>query len=550
MSTTAAPVRSNRFPSGIPYIVGNEACERFSFYGMRAILWIYLAQALFAPMMEQAAADAKATQVMHFFIAGVYAFPMIGALVADRLLGKYQTIIWLSLVYCAGHGVLALWGQTVAGVYLGLALIAVGSGGIKPCVSANVGDQFGRENAHLLEKIYQIFYFSINFGSFFSTLITPWLYKAYGPEIAFGIPGILMFIATVIFWMGRNRFVKVPAKPGGKLGMLDALSSIALFMVPGAFFLKEFGGMGTVIAVSVTSLIIWAISFSVRQRIEPDSGFMSVLVYSLRNQGKRKPGMGFFEVARERFGEEAAEGPAAVLKIAVVFAPIPLFWALFDQHASTWVKQATMMDLVVNLPLYGTLELQAAQISALNPVMVMLIIPLLNVALYPPLRRWGVNVTPLRKMVVGMFIAAFAFVAAALLQVRIDALAATGAKVPVLWQFVQYLIMTTSEVLVSVTGLEFAYTQAPRAMKSTIMGFWLMTVTLGNLLVAFLAGFENLTLAAFFWTFAGLMSAAAVLFAIIAYFYKGKTYLQDVKAEVTSEAPSPVGARSAATPAA
>src|SRR5262249_21305238 len=154
------------WPPGIPAIVGNEACERFSYYGMRAILQVHMT-ALFVAMAYADQARTSATQVVHLFMAGVYAFPMIGALVADRWLGKYRTIISLSLVYCVGQAVLALWPTELWGMYLGLALIAIGSGGIKPCVSANVGDQFGRGNAHLVRTVFQIFYFSINFGSFF-----------------------------------------------------------------------------------------------------------------------------------------------------------------------------------------------------------------------------------------------------------------------------------------------------------------------------------------------------------------------------------------------
>src|SRR5262249_39656087 len=153
------------FPPGVPYIVGNEACERFSFYGMRAILQVHLIS-LFA-LQAATADDARrsATQVVHLFMAGVYALPMIGALIADRWAGKYKTILYLSLVYCAGHAVLSLYESALWGMYLGLGLIAVGSGGIKPCVSANVGDQFGKSNIHRVQTIYQIFYFSINFGS-------------------------------------------------------------------------------------------------------------------------------------------------------------------------------------------------------------------------------------------------------------------------------------------------------------------------------------------------------------------------------------------------
>jgi POT family proton-dependent oligopeptide transporter len=549
MSTTApadmvtsraeAPARSNKFPSGVPYIIGNEAAERFSFYGMKAILQVYLTSLFlnFVPLdavdaVTKEAARGQATARVHIFIAGVYAFPMIGAILADRLLGKYRVIMGLSLVYCAGHAVLALYSTSEMGMYTGLALIAVGSGGIKPCVSANVGDQFTAANSHLVTKIYQIFYFSINFGSFFSTLMTPWLLRRYGADVAFGVPGILMGIATLVFWLGRNRFIKVPPKPAGRLGAYDSVASIFLFLAFGVFIVCQLikkdvaVPLGLQLSISAASLVAWYALFTMRQKIEHDTGFFAILLYSMKHQHLRKEGMGFFDVARERFGAEAAEGPPAVLKIAIVFSMVSVFWALFDQHSSTWIRQAEQMDLAVTLPLFGALKLEASQISAMNPAMVMVIIPFLNFALYPVIEKIGIKITPLRKMTTGMVLSSVAFIAVALLQKRIDDLAKAGELVPVFWQVIPYLIMTTAEVLVSVTGLEFAYTQAPRAMKSTIMGFWLLTVTMGNVLVAFLAGFKGMPLVQFFWVFAGLMAAAALIFAALAYLYKGKTYLQ------------------------
>ena len=152
-----------RHPRGIGFIIGNEGCERFSFYGMRAILTEHLIT-LYAQTMHLSAADAKnaATADYHLFTAAAYALPMMGAILADRLLGKYRTIFWLSLLYCVGHAVLAVGEESLGGMHLGLALIAVGSGGIKPCVSAFVGDQYRAGQEKLVEKIFQAFYFIIN----------------------------------------------------------------------------------------------------------------------------------------------------------------------------------------------------------------------------------------------------------------------------------------------------------------------------------------------------------------------------------------------------
>jgi POT family proton-dependent oligopeptide transporter len=169
-------------------------------------------------------------------------------------------------------------------------------------------------------------------------------------------------------------------------------------------------------------------------------------------------------------------------------------------------------------------ELLPAQISALNPLFVMAIIPLLNLLVYQPLERRGRPLRPLQRMAVGMFLTSTSFVAVALLQMRIQA--AGPGQIHVLWQVIPYVLITTAEVLVSVTGLEFAYTQAPRSMKSTIAGFWLLCVTVGNVLVAFLAPLQRLSLATFFWVFAVLMALAAAIFLVLALRYRGTTYLQ------------------------
>jgi POT family proton-dependent oligopeptide transporter len=208
---TAPDPNETGWPTGVPYIIGNEGCERFSFYGMKSILQVHLT-ALFviAGIGDELASETHAQEMVHLFIAGVYAFPMIGAIVADRLWGKYNTILALSIVYCAGHAVLAVGENSIMGMYIGLGLIAIGSGGIKPCVSAHVGDQFGKGNWPLVTKVFQAFYWIINFGSFFATLAIPYLNKNYGTGVAFGLPGILMALATIWFWMGRKKFVHIP----------------------------------------------------------------------------------------------------------------------------------------------------------------------------------------------------------------------------------------------------------------------------------------------------------------------------------------------------
>ncbi|MFM7149121.1 MAG: hypothetical protein ACKO23_04690 [Gemmataceae bacterium] len=502
---------------------------------------------------------------------------MIGALIADRWAGKYRTILYLSLVYCMGTAFLCLFNNTLWGMYAGLALIAIGSGGIKPCVSANVGDQFGKSNQHRLRTIFQIFYFSINFGSFFATLLIPYLRshsgqffidrfpglfggmdpKQLGASIAFGLPGVLMLIATLIFWAGRRQFVHVPPRPGGRIGLLDTACSVSLFLSLGHLIFSpellhgplpnDTVRWAVLAAISLGFLSLGLYLFLLRQRIQQDDGFMAILLHVLRTHLGSKssapasstvktPASGplaqhwFWRPGAEKFGETATEGPVAVFKIISIFFLVSVFWALFDQHSSTWITQANQMDLWLwgqgNGSFLGipNVLLQASQVPAMNPALVMLMIPLMNL-LYHLCDKAGLKTTPLRRITVGMFLTAGSFAATAVLQQVIDR--SDEKTIWFGWQIIQYLIITIAEVMVSITGLEFAYTQAPKRMKSTVMGFWLLTVTLGNVLVALLAGLKGLKPVDFFWTFTWLCVGAALLFGLRAFFYVPKDYTQE-----------------------
>jgi POT family proton-dependent oligopeptide transporter len=220
-------------PRQIPYIIGNEACERFSFYGMRNILVQFLITSLLLQELSGAGREAEAKHIMHSFMIGVYFFPLIGGWVADRFFGKYHTILWFSLVYCAGHACLALFEHSRSGFFLGLGLIAFGAGGIKPLVASFMGDQFDQSNKHLAKLVFDAFYWIINFGSLFASLLIPLALKNLGPSWAFGIPGLLMFVATLVFWLGRRRYVMVPLPPRDAHGFGDVVRSALLARAPG-----------------------------------------------------------------------------------------------------------------------------------------------------------------------------------------------------------------------------------------------------------------------------------------------------------------------------
>ena len=433
-----SPRKSNNMPKGTPYIIGNELAERFSFYGMKCILVVFMTKYLIDSNGNlDTMSDREATYWYHLFTSAVYYTPIFGAILSDVFLGKYKTILLLSAVYCLGHLTLAV-DETRTGLLFGLSLIAIGAGGIKPCVSAHVGDQFGKTNSHLIEKVFSWFYLSINLGAFISTMLTPLLLKYYGPHVAFGIPGILMLIATIIFWMGRNVFIHIP--PGGMK------------------FLKE--------------------------------------VFS-------------------------RDGLIAIGKLFIIYIFIAPFWALFDQTGSTWVIQAENL----NKQWLG-IDWLPSQIQAINPIMILIFVPTFTYFLYPKINKYF-TLTPLRKISAGLFLTVPSFLIIGYLQAQID----LGHTPSIGWQIFAYAILTASEVLVSITCLEFSYTQAPKTMKSLIMGCFMLSIAFGNTFTMivnnFITNIEDG--ASFFYFFAIVMLITALLFLLVVKFFKPKTYLQEEK---------------------
>jgi POT family proton-dependent oligopeptide transporter len=239
-------------------------------------------------------------------------------------------------------------------------------------------------------------------------------------------------------------------------------------------------------------------------------------------------GMGFIREAL------SGEGLRVIGKLGLLYAFVAMFWALFDQTGSAWVLQAKKMDLE-----FAGVTWLPSQIQAINPIMIMTFIPLFNgfpvgggkrfPGVYGLLNRvW--TLTPLRKIGIGLFLTVPAFLLPAQIELWIEA----GHQPNIVWQLLSYVIITAAEVFVSITCLEFSYTQAPKKMKSLIMALFLMSVSLGNLFVTavnFLIqnddGTTKLNNVEYYLFFAGAMALSAVLFVPLAMWYQEKTYIQD-----------------------
>jgi len=476
----AAPAKSkSRFPKSVPFIIGNEAAERFSFYGMRSVLTLFLVKQFFNPADNPALTDqanAHANKLHHLFVMVAYALPFVGGMIADWFTGKYKLILYVSIIYCIGHLMLATFDGGLSGFELGLLVVAIGAGGIKSCVSANVGDQFDATNQDLLSKVYGWFYFSINAGSMISTVAIPWTYEHFGPKWAFGIPGILMALATIIFFSGRKQYVKVPPQGVNRNNLV---------------------------------FITW---------------------YSLTHLSQRKPGQQILDIAKGYYDPERVEGVKAVYRVMTVFFFALAFWAVWDQCLSEWTLYAEKMDRVINLG-FTSFTVYPGQLSTFNTIFLLMFIPLFNYVIYPWFDKRGLKTTPLRRLGTGLVLTALSFVVIGVIHTSLD----NGGSPSIWWQVFAFLILSAAEVLVSITGLEYAYTHSPKSMKSTMTGIWFLVVSFGNLITAVVNGLiedggwwaTNLKGSNYEWFFVAFICVFIIAFLIISPRLKERNYITD-----------------------
>ncbi|XP_063890138.1 peptide transporter family 1 isoform X2 [Helicoverpa armigera] len=356
------------YPKAVGFIVTNEFCERFSYYGMRTILSLYLRDKL-------GYSDNGATVIYHVFTMFAYFFPLLGAMIADGWLGRFRTILYLSLVYAAGSTLISISAMpqlnipTMEFTILALLLIAFGTGGIKPCVSAFGGDQFKLpEQERYLGYFFSLFYFAINAGSLISTFLTPILradVHCFGDNdcysLAFGVPGILMIVSIIFFVAGKKLYII--KKPAGNV----------------------LGKVSTCIGHAV--------------------------VKSCKSKEKREH---WLDHADDKYDNNLIEDVKALLRVLVLFIPLPVFWALFDQQGSRWTFQADRMEQDI-----GSWTLKADQMQVLNPLLILIFIPIFEVAIYPFMSWCKLIRKPLHKMIWGGILAACAFIISGIVELNL-----------------------------------------------------------------------------------------------------------------------------------
>lgn len=375
-------------PLGFWFFFWGEFAERCCYYGMRAILYFYMIDRLLI-------AAPRAREIEHYFMAACYLLPLGGGFLADRFLGKYRTIVGFSIPYIVGQLLLGFDNfQTIDYLFLSLALLAGGSGVIKPNISTLMGETYAQKRPgqdKLRGDAFAMFYGAINIGAALSSFAVPWLRDHYGYAVAFRFPAVLMVVALATFAIGK------PFYAVERIGQKPATTA------------------------------------------------------------------------------EAGQRWVVLRRILGLFVVVTFFWAIFDQSVTTWTDFAKAH---LDLNVFGW-NAPPDAIQGLNPILIMLLLPPITI-LWHALAGWGIRLRPTDKMLIGFVLTGTTM---AIMTIAAAIAGPTG-KVSILWEVVAYLLITVSEICISVVGLELAFAAAPESMRSFVTGCWLATVFIANIINA------------------------------------------------------------------
>lgn len=417
-----------KHPKGFWFIFWGELAERCSYYGMRAILALYMVERLGFTQSESGVA-------MSVFIGACYFLPLIGGWVADNFLGKYWTIVGFSVPYIAGHLILGVENNVFLIAALGL--LAMGTGVIKPNISTLMGltyDQQRPGDKALRSDAFGIFYMAINIGAVLSQATMPSIRSSYGYAVAFAFPAALMVLAFIAFAAGKKHYAVEKVERNKVLSPEEASNKRLTVMLIAI--------VGTIFAA------VTAASLTKSPYLVP-IGVVGFIVF--------------------------AGALAKVLgRLGAIFALVTFFWAIFDQSASTWIFFANKH---FDLNVFGT-KIEPDAIQAINPFLIVVLVPTFAIV-WRVFAAKGRTVRASDKMMVGFILTALTMGVMAVA----GFVAQGGTQVNILWQAGAYLLLTSAEVCISVVGLELAFTAAPLHMKSFVTACWLSCVAIANLCI-------------------------------------------------------------------
>lgn len=489
-------------------ILVTELCERLTFYGLTGNLVLFCSSEL---NLE----TPWPSTVSYLFQGTCFLIPLFGGWLADAHLGRYNTIYGSSLLYVVGTLLFAavsikkenlhtLFNNNSADhsrsmrlVYFAFALvmIALGTGGIKANVSPFGADQVEQDGARAVQAFFNWFYWFINIGSLLAFTVVVWVQQNYRPFYGYAITAGTMLLAVITFVTGRNKYLTKPPS-GSQL---------------------------------------------------TDTG---KIIYNAVKNHHASNGKMWLDKAKSCFGgkytEAQVEDVKALLRVVPVFILFIVYWTIYFQMQTSFLIQGKYMKLK-----FSKFTVPAASLSIFDCVAVLVLIPIMDHIIYPLLRYCGIRFTPLRRIGVGMVLAAASMVVAGVVEKKRRNVWDSGfslnqtvfgenvsaSDLNIFLQVPQFMLIGSSEVLASITGLEFAYSQAPSCFKGLVMGTFLLTSALGNYLASLLVlivrsasshtwypsnpnegKMEN-----FFFLLAGLMIVNFVVFLFVASSYIYKT---------------------------
>ncbi|CAM8958553.1 unnamed protein product [Rhodiola kirilowii] len=477
-----------------PFILGNEFCERLAYYGMSTNLVLY-----FKERLNQH--SATAAKNVSNWSGTCYITPLIGAFLADAYLGRFWTIAIFSIIYVMGMTLLTL-SASVPGIsptchgkdnctatewqsvicFAALYLIALGTGGIKPCVSSYGADQF--DDAEETEKkhkssFFNWFYFSINVGALIAASLLVWIQENVGWGWGFGIPAVTMAIAVVSFFSGTRIYRN--QKPGGSPVTRICQVVVASFR---KFHVKLPDDKTVLYERPDTES---AIQGSRKLEHTKDLSFFDKAAVEVQSdKGKDSPNPWRLCTVTQ------VEELKAMVRLLPVWATGIIFATVYGQMGTLFVLQGETMDAHMG----SSFQIPSASLSIFDTISVIFWVPVYDRFIVPFTRKitgHKTGLTQLQRMGVGLVISIFAMLAAGVLElVRLDIVKKNNyydrAQIPlsIFWQVPQYFLIGCAEVFTFIGQLEFFYEQAPDAMRSTSSALSLTTVALGNYLSSLL----------------------------------------------------------------
>jgi solute carrier family 15 (oligopeptide transporter), member 1 len=564
VATDTAPVPTTH-PIGFRFFFWGEFAERCSYYGMRAILALY--------MTERLGVDkADAGTFMSLFIAACYFFPLIGGFVADNFLGKYWTIVLFSVPYVIAQFIVGIENQYI--VFGALVLLAMGSGVIKPNISTLMGltyDQQRPGQEQLRTSAFSWFYMSINIGAALSQFGMPWLRTEFGYQIAFLFPAVLMAVALVIFAAGKKHYAResivrkvvgpAPAPTATVTGIPVRYESVTAEELAAERALK-YTVLSRIGMLFLTVMFFWAIFdqsastwiffadtymdctlFGVPASADSIQAFNPVFIVAL------------VPVSVWLFKTLAAKGyeVKATQKMAVGFVLTGLSMVIMAVSGALAGKKQDMVKFTspegsLILPMWKDQKLDAVTGNTTAGTDVLITArdfeydkdkKKLNFANGKVVLKGGttievsdghlttIGVPDAKGLATGGVAEPLLKSAEAIAKLKTEPTKATlevvdwvepGQRVTVWWQVLAFLIITVAEILISVTGLELAFVAAPQSMKSFVTACWLAVVFLANLLInaPITRLYPNMEPATYFLMLGAAMAVVLVIFVPVA----------------------------------